>query len=152
MYYSVYFRSEIKVKFRRQYIETDDGGVISLEWPNDKDVNFDKLLVILPGLTGDASDPYIKEIIQEFDQYKGYKIVVLQYRGVANIPLFTSKSYHCGYTDDLSYVMNYLYEKYPDKRCYVIGCSMGANIFTLLFSKHHELKSYIKGIKIILSR
>ena len=154
MYFSVYFRPENKnIKYRRQYIETDDGGVISLEWPFDgksselktENTQFEKLIVILHGLTGDASDSYIKEIINQFIDQPDYKVVALQYRGVSNTPLATSISFHCGFTDDCNYAMKYLQQMYPDKRCYVIGCSMGANIFTLLFAKHPEFKDYVKG-------
>ena len=41
--------------------------------------------------------------------------------------------------------MKFICEKYPNLRCYTLGTSMGANIFTKLLGNVHEFGDYIKG-------
>lgn len=105
----------------------------------------DKLLVILHGLTGGSESTYIREIIEEFKGYPGYKIVAINYRGIAESPLLTPFIYHAGYTEDLHTAMKHLKNNYPNLRCYAIGTSMGANIFTKFLGVNHEFDDYIKG-------
>jgi predicted alpha/beta-fold hydrolase len=143
-------KSKPDIQYKREYIKTHDDGVLSLDWVKSderiqKIKNPDKLLVVLHGLTGGSETSYIREIIEEFKNYPGFEIVAINYRGIAESPLLTPLIYHAGYTEDLYTAMKYIKKKNPNLRCYAIGTSMGANIFTKLLSNHHEFDDYIKG-------
>jgi predicted alpha/beta-fold hydrolase len=73
------------------------------------------------------------------------KIVVINCRGISDSPLLTPKSYHVGFTEDLCHAMEYIRSQYPDIKCYAMGISMGANIFSKLLSNHDEFNDYLKG-------
>jgi predicted alpha/beta-fold hydrolase len=105
----------------------------------------DKLLVILHGLTGGSESTYIREIIEEFKQDSSFKIVAVNYRGISESPLLAPFIYHAGYTEDLHTAMKHLKNNYPSMRCYAIGTSMGANIFTKFLGTNHDFDDYIKG-------
>lgn len=163
-----------EVKYERLYISTYDEGVISLDFvvkssanensANTINTNFhqqeppfgkfqeqsigdedDKILVILHGLTGGSEATYIREIIMKFRNIEKLKIVVVNYRGISGSPLLTPLIYHAGFYDDLYEAMKFIREKYPNLRCYTLGTSMGANIFTKLIGNCHEFDDYIKG-------
>ena len=126
-----------EIKYKREYLINEDGGLISLDWvikPNDK---FDKILVILHGLTGGSNTCYIKETVEGFLN-TDYKIVIIQYRGINDTPLFTPMIFHGGFTSDLLFSMRYIMGKYADIPLYCIGVSMGANIFTKLLVTHKK--------------
>jgi len=105
----------------------------------------DKILVILHGLTGGSEATYIRETILKFQEVEKLKIVVVNYRGISGSPLLTPMIYHAGFYDDLYEAMKYIREKYPNLRCYTLGTSMGANIFTKLLGNVHEFDDYVKG-------
>ncbi len=105
----------------------------------------DKILVILHGLTGGSESTYIRETILKFQKISKLKIVVVNYRGISGSPLLTPLMYHAGFYEDLQNAMKYIREKYPDLRCYALGTSMGANIFTKLLGNIHEFDNYVKG-------
>lgn len=105
----------------------------------------DKILVILHGLTGGSEATYIRETILKFQQIQKLKIVVVNYRGISGSPLLTPLIYHAGFYDDLHEALKFIREKHPNLRCYALGTSMGANIFTKLLGNVHEFDDYIKG-------
>jgi predicted alpha/beta-fold hydrolase len=138
------FKPKPKIQYKREYITNTDGGLISLDWViQDKNEKFDKLFVILHGLTGGSNTCYIKETILGFID-KGYKIVVIQYRGINDTPLLTPLMFHGGFTDDLLYSLRYIHRRY-NLPMYCMGISMGANIFTkFLATNYEEWKGIIK--------
>jgi predicted alpha/beta-fold hydrolase len=132
------------IKYKREYLISEDGGLISLDWVIQDTDNYNKLLVILHGLTGGSNTCYIRETVEGFLN-QGYRIVVIQYRGVNDTPLFTPIIFHGGFTSDLLFSMQHIKKSYKDLPCYCIGISMGANIFTKLLVTHHNEMGYIKG-------
>jgi predicted alpha/beta-fold hydrolase len=76
--------TEVKsVEYTRQYYKFDDGGTYSLDWMFN---NSNKILFIVPGLTGGSKSIYIKHICKE--AYKrGYNVIVANGRGLEGTPL-----------------------------------------------------------------
>jgi predicted alpha/beta-fold hydrolase len=148
--------SDLDVKYHRQYVATNDLGVVSLDWVETENTKGnplkyenlekdEKLLVIMHGLTGGSDTNYIKEIVNTFKNIEKMKVVVINYRGVSGNPLLTPFSYHIGYYTDLITAMDFIREKYPNLRCYALGTSMGANLFSKLLANYHDFDNYIKG-------
>jgi predicted alpha/beta-fold hydrolase len=132
--------------FERNFINTDDGGMFSMDWVVDPEteVNFERLLVILPGINGGTETGYMREILHKFVETKKYKIVVIHNRGISGTPLLTPKPFHASFTNDVKIALSLLRSKYPDKFCCAMGISMGANIFVKFFSEFHNYDDYIK--------
>jgi predicted alpha/beta-fold hydrolase len=139
-------KSSPNIPYTREFLKLNDGGCIALDWYQ-KDYNKtpDKVLVILHGLTGGSESTYCREIVDEFSHLEDMRIVVVNYRGIAESPLLTPRIYHVGFTEDLHSAMVYIRKLHPDVKCYALGTSMGANIFSKFLSKHYEFNDYIKG-------
>jgi predicted alpha/beta-fold hydrolase len=140
--------SHPEIEYKREFIPTHDNGMISLDWVVKKDssnIQPDKLLVILHGLTGGSESSYIKETAEIFNNEKDFKVVVVNYRGISNTPLLTPTFYHAGYTEDMYTAMKYIKLNYPNMKCYTLGTSMGGNILTKLFGSTDEFNEYVKG-------
>jgi predicted alpha/beta-fold hydrolase len=132
--------------FERNFINTDDGGLFSMDWVVDPitENSFERLLVILPGINGGTETGYMREIIQGYVETQKYKIVIIHNRGISGTPLLTPKPFHASFTCDLKLALSLLRSKYPDKFCCAMGISMGANIFVKFFSQFHNYDDYIK--------
>jgi predicted alpha/beta-fold hydrolase len=133
------------IKYKREYLTTEDSGLISLDWVVKENDSYNKILVILHGITGGSNSCYIRDTIAGF-MNTSYKIVVVQYRGVNDTPLLTPQMFHGGLTDDLLFAMRNIRSRYNTLPCYCIGQSMGANVFTKFLAQHSaEFKDYVKG-------
>jgi predicted alpha/beta-fold hydrolase len=53
-----------------------DGGVMSMDWNDGVTKSWDRIIIILHGLTGGSDCEYIKYIVNEADKL-GYKVGVL---------------------------------------------------------------------------
>jgi predicted alpha/beta-fold hydrolase len=138
------FKKRPIIKYQREYLISEDGGLISLDWVVKENHNHDKLLIILHGLTGGSNTCYIRDTVEGFIN-TGYKIVVIQYRGINDTPLFTPMIFHGGFTNDLLFSLRHIRKLNKHLPCYCIGVSMGANIFTKLLVTHSEELQDIKG-------
>jgi hypothetical protein len=139
-------KSAPHIHYQREYISMHDGGCIALDWyQKDPSQNVEKLLVIMHGLTGGSESSYVREIVDGFSKKDEMKIVVINYRGISDSPLLTPRIYHVGFTEDLCHAMHHINRLYPEARCYTLGISMGANIFSKLLSQHNEFNNYIRG-------
>src|SRR5689334_5238890 len=58
-FYTQILYNELKkkpeIKYRREYLTNDDGGILSLDWVVKENDSYSKLLVILHGLTGGSN-------------------------------------------------------------------------------------------------
>lgn len=133
------------IKFKREYIQTPDKGIFSMDWVIDEKVQkYNKLLVILHGLTGGSEAGYLREIIKEFLDYGGYKIVVIHNRGISDTPLFTPFPFHASFTSDLKFALKIIKQRFPNIFCAALGVSMGANIFVKFLANDYSLNNYIR--------
>lgn len=69
--------------YNRELCVFPDGGVYSLDWVH---VDSNKILFIVPGLTGGSDAVYIKHITLEGIN-KGYSVVVMNGRGISGTEL-----------------------------------------------------------------
>jgi predicted alpha/beta-fold hydrolase len=139
-------KSAPHIHYEREYINMKDGGCIALDWyQKNPSKHVDKLLVIMHGLTGGSESTYVREIVDEFSKKEDMRIVVINYRGIADSPLLTPLIYHVGFTEDLFSAMQHIRKSYPKAKCYALGVSMGANLFAKMLSQHRDFDTYIKG-------
>jgi len=134
--------------FKREYLLTSDNGILTLDWlidsKTEKSKDFDKIIFLLHGMTGGSETGYMKEIIEGFKDSPHNKVVTMHMRGINDTLLFTPTTYHAASIDDVIFSLESVKKRYPDKICYLVGVSMGANILTNLVSTTN-LDGYIKG-------
>jgi uncharacterized protein len=138
------FNPRPELKFKREYIQAEDGGVFSLDWVVGPPKETKKLLVVLHGLLGGSEAGYLREILRGFLLTGEYKIVVVHNRGISDTPLFTPFCFHASYTSDLEFALNLIKKRLPNHFCCCLGTSLGANIFVKLLAQDHSLNDYIK--------
>ncbi len=112
----------VRLEVRSERLELPDGDFVRLDWTG----SGGPLVVVLPGLQGDLGSPYVRGLLQAC-QARGWRGVLLNYRGRGE-PNRLVRSYHCGMTCDLDYLIQHLTQREPNTPIGVVGYSVGANI------------------------
>ncbi|KAA8538602.1 hypothetical protein F0562_028203 [Nyssa sinensis] len=139
------------VSYRRQLFHASDGETIALDWLMSSDVkesatyknnaiskgDTTPIVVVIPGLTSDSADAYIKHLA--FNMAKcGWNVVVCNHRGLGGISVTSDCFYNAGWTADLREVIDYLHREYPKARLFAVGNSIGANILVKYLGEDGE--------------
>ena len=128
------FLMKPKVKFNREILNTQDGGIISLDWTiKDRETvvknGTTPYVLILHGLTGGSHESYIQDLIVELQQFD-YNCVVMNFRGCADTKVLTPQLYSCSYTDDVNITVRHIMAKDPSAAIFGVGFSLGSNVIT----------------------
>ena len=85
---------EEKLAYQRKCVGTDDGGVISLDWPANlaltEEHGLDTTILLIPGTAEGSLDPNVRSFVCEALR-RGYFPVVMNPRGCAGSPLTTAR-------------------------------------------------------------
>ena len=93
-------KNQCAIKWNRHLVHLRDGGCISLDWAienknlkeeiiEEEDegiVDYQPILALIPGITGENMDKYLEDTIIEANQY-GFKCVVVNHRGMSSTTL-----------------------------------------------------------------
>uniref|UniRef100_UPI00358E58EF phospholipase ABHD3 isoform X1 n=1 Tax=Myxine glutinosa TaxID=7769 RepID=UPI00358E58EF len=121
------------VSYRRELIDTPDGGQLSLHWlDNDEsehwpDVECRPTVIFLPGLTGTSQESYLISLVRQVQQ-RGYRCIVFHNRGLGGAKLLTPRTYSGANTDDLETVVRHVKNLHPSAPLLATGISLGGNI------------------------
>lgn len=113
---------------RRQYIELDDGGLVSLDWYDAVD-DSKPILLFVPGAHGDSQASYIR-VLAPMAQKLSINCATFNYRGRARMPLKTPKLYCAACCDDLAVAIDVIKSQHANSQLIVAGFSLGAIMLT----------------------
>ena len=94
------------------------------------------IVILLHGLQSNSQSPVCMEMasaILHHSQKNDCECHCINFRGCSGIPNDTVGGYHLGYTDDVKYYLEQLYQQYnsrniPFPPIYITGFSLGANV------------------------
>lgn len=112
----------VRIDVRSERLELPDGDFVRLDWVGTNG----PLVIVLPGLQGDLDSAYVRGLLRACHA-RGWRGVLLNYRGHGE-PNRLMRSYHCGMTCDLDYLVHHLAQREPGAPIGVVGYSVGANI------------------------
>ncbi|KAJ3152066.1 hypothetical protein HDU86_005911 [Geranomyces michiganensis] len=157
-------RSARKVNYHRELLYFPDGGNVALDWhaaglpsqspsggsapiaPSNSD-DTTPILVISHGLTGGSHESYVRGLVYESAR-RGYRSVVVNFRGCADSEL-TSMQLYCGaYTKDLKTAVAFIKRRYPSAPLMAVGYSLGSNILTKLVGEYGEACPFIGAVSV----
>lgn len=113
-----------KIRFWRERLELPDGDFIDLDWSEN---GSGPIVIVLHGLEGSSDSPYARGIMHAIEQ-RGWRGVVMHFRGCSGEPNRLARSYHSGDTGDLAYFINTLRQRGPRTPLAVVGFSLGGNV------------------------
>lgn len=127
----------------RERLLLSDGDFVDLDWSRGEGPGR-KLVLLLHGLEGDASRPYITGSAKLLLQ-NGFHCCALNLRGCSGDPNRLYRSYHSGATEDLREVLLHLLDSDRFDRIYLLGFSLGGNLVLKYLGEERALPKEIKG-------
>jgi predicted alpha/beta-fold hydrolase len=122
--YPTLFRHGPGIALRRERLELDDGDFLDLDWTQGEQ---GPVVLVLHGLEGSSRSPYARGMLAAAHS-RGWRGVVMHYRGCSGEPNRLPRSYHSGETGDLSLVIDHLRSTGDVPALAVVGYSMGGNV------------------------
>ena len=114
-------------KVRHEKLELPDGDFLDLAWA-DQGLSTDApLVIILHGLGGNMHSSYVTGQMVAYQQ-RGWRTLVMHFRGANGQSNRYLRAYHSGDTADLDYVLRVLAAREPQSCKWVVGFSLGGNV------------------------
>ena len=111
------------VRTIRERFELPDGDFVDLDRAGESG----PIVVILHGLQGSSRSSYVRGLLGAFLQ-RGWRGVVMHFRGCSGEPNRLPRTYHSGETGDLGHVVRGLRERHPSTPVAAVGFSLGGNV------------------------
>ncbi|KAE9464591.1 hypothetical protein C3L33_03500, partial [Rhododendron williamsianum] len=125
--------NEKKLVYQRVCVSTDDGGVISLDWPVNLDLTeergLDTTVLLIPGTAEGSMDSNIRSFAWE-SLKRGCFPVVMNPRGCAGSPLTTPRLFTAADSDDICTAIQFINKARPWTTLMGVGWGYGANMLT----------------------
>ena len=118
------FRRTPRVELRRERLELPDGDFLDLDWTAN---SHGPIVIVLHGLEGSSDSKYARGLLKAVHE-RGWRGVVMHFRGCSGEPNRLPRSYHSGETSDLAYVVDLLRQREPETPLFVVGFSLGGNV------------------------
>ncbi|CAL0330257.1 unnamed protein product [Lupinus luteus] len=127
------YESDRKVSYQRVCVSCGDGGVVSLDWPINLDLEqehgLDSTLLLVPGTPQGSMDPTVMSFVVEALN-KGFFPIVMNPRGCAASPLTTPRLFTAADSDDICTAVTYIRKARPWTTLMGVGWGYGANMLT----------------------
>lgn len=122
--FPTFARRRLQIERQRELLELPDGDFLDIDHIGKGE---DLTIIILYGMAGSANSPYVKGLMQAIIK-RGWRGVLMYYRGCSGQPNRLPQTYHLGQTNDLTLLFNYLHNTCPKTRLAAVGYSMGGNL------------------------
>ena len=83
-------------------------------------------MIVLHGLEGSLQSPYARGMLAAIAR-RGWRGVMMHFRGCGGEPNRRARSYHSGETEDLRYLIGVLRAREPQAKLAAVGFSLGGN-------------------------
>ncbi|MCB7482023.1 YheT family hydrolase [Christiangramia sediminis] len=130
--------------YERERIELSDGDFIDLDWSYSKNKESNKLVILLHGLAGNTSRPYMKGMARVFNA-SNWDAVAMNFRGCSDELNRYFRSYHAGASDDLAEVLTHVLSLKKYSKIALVGFSLGGNMLMKYLGENRSLPDEIIG-------
>ncbi|XP_022933054.1 uncharacterized protein LOC111439764 isoform X1 [Cucurbita moschata] len=124
---------EDKLTYQRLCLSTEDGGVISLDWPSNLNLReehgLDTTLLLVPGTPEGSMNRNVRLCVIEA-LARGLFPIVMNPRGCAGSPLTTARLFSAADSDDIYTAVQFISKARPWTALIAIGWGYGANMLT----------------------
>lgn len=117
-------------------LELADGDFLDLSWTA-RTPALGPIVIVLHGLTGSAQSKYAGGLLHAIQQ-RGWRGVLMHFRGCSGVPNRLPRFYHAGETGDLNTLINTLRQREPGTPLAVVGYSLGGNVVLKWLAEQRE--------------
>lgn len=122
--YAPLFRRGPALTLTRERVELDDGDFLDLDWTARR---AGPVVLVLHGLEGSSRSPYAQGMLEAVHA-RGWRGVVMHFRGCSGELNRLPRTYHSGDTGDLAAVVDRLRARDDVPALVAVGYSMGGNV------------------------
>jgi len=116
-------RRQPLLETRRERLELPDGDFLDLDWSNGCK---GPIVIVLHGLGGSLNSNYTRGLLRVI-HHKGWRGVLMNFRGCSGEPNRLAKSYHAGEYQDFDYLIKILKKREPGTQLAAVGFSIGGS-------------------------
>ena len=128
--------------YRRERWDTPDGDFIELDWLRAGEPRA-PLVVLFHGLEGSSRSHYARTLMNAVTA-RGWRGVVVHFRGCAGSPNRFARAYHSGDSDEIDWILRRLHVTANGAALFVTGVSLGGNaLLKWLGEREHEAASLV---------
>ncbi|AOT06503.1 hydrolase [Pseudoalteromonas luteoviolacea] len=120
------FRPRLKADVNFEHLTTPDDDFLELAWANNGNAHA-PLVVVLHGLEGNINSFYAKGMLRALTR-SGLDAVLMHFRNCSKDVNKQPRAYHSGETQDLSFLIKTLSERFPGRALFAVGFSLGGNV------------------------
>jgi predicted alpha/beta-fold hydrolase len=131
--YATLFARTPHVRYRRTRWDTPDGDFIDLDWVEEQDSGSmiqqsekSPLAVLFHGLEGSSRSHYARALMCAAAE-RGWRGVVVHFRGCSGEPNRLARAYHSGDSAELDWIVRRLKRMHGECALFAIGVSLGGN-------------------------
>jgi uncharacterized protein len=110
--------------YRRERWNTPDGDFIDLDWVDGPPAA--PLVILFHGLEGNSRSHYARTLMRAVKRYE-WCGVVPHFRGCSGEANLAPRAYHSGDYREIDWVLRRLQERFPNRRRFAAGVSLGGN-------------------------
>lgn len=122
--YQALFRKVPKLQVRRERLEFPGEDFFDMDWVGEGD---GPIVLVLHGMAGSLRSSYATGIMQQI-QKRGWRGVIMYYRGMSSGPNRLLTHTHLGETIGVDHLIRTLKAREPNTPLAAVGYSMGANL------------------------
>ncbi len=122
--YPFFFLRQRPPRYQRERWDTPDGDFIDLDWVDGPPMA--PLLALFHGLEGNSASHYATAIMNAVSR-RGWRGVVVHFRGCSGEPNRLPRAYHSGDADEIDWILRRLRGLCADASLIAAGVSLGGN-------------------------
>ena len=127
LYFDIIHKKKIRLDYDRiEQLTMQDGGITAIAWYGYDLPKDTPTIVLMHTLTGTPRS--MCELVDDLNEYTGWRIALCLRRGHDHLPLPVPKISLFGSTDDLREQISDIQSKFPDSALYAVGSSAGTGL------------------------
>lgn len=132
-------RSEITVpKNQPEEIDTFIRYMSPKEILNQGSDDSKAIVIALTGLSGSSAESYIRCLFSRLAKNPDFDLYVINSRGCGNVKITTPRLFCALWTEDVRGVIKFFKEKYPNRKIYLFGVSLGSIVMANYLAQEGE--------------
>jgi predicted alpha/beta-fold hydrolase len=139
VYPSLFLRGRAP-RYRREEWETPDRDTLALDWLDGPAAS--PRVVLFHGLEGNSASHYATALMRAVRD-RGWRGVVVHFRGCGGAPNRLARAYHSGDADEIAWVLARLRAQHPDSPLHAAGVSLGGNALLRWLGREGEAAAAI---------